>query len=150
MARVAARVTDKRVLKLIRAFLESGVMEGGLVSPVDEGTPQGGPLSPLLSNLVLDDLDKELTRRGHRFCRYAVGCSHVSGLLTRRLWPLALMKSADRIPNHLNAHEALGPRGFLRSPVRPVCHHVSPPLHSPLTSVMQPAERDLGYMAGAT
>src|SRR6516164_3067794 len=65
MARVAARVTDKRVLKLIRAFLKAGVMEDGLVSPVDEGTPQGGPLSPLLSNLVLDDLDKELTRRGH-------------------------------------------------------------------------------------
>jgi hypothetical protein len=68
-------VTDKRVLKLIRAFLKSGVMEGGLVSPVDEGTPQGGPLSPLLSNLVLDDLDKELTRRGHRFCRYADDCN---------------------------------------------------------------------------
>ena len=74
MARVAARVTDKRALKLIRAFLKSGVMEDGLVSPVDEGTPQGGPLSPLLSNLVLDDLDKELTRRGHRFCRYADDC----------------------------------------------------------------------------
>ena len=64
MARVAARLTDKRVLKLIRAFLNAGVMEDGLVRPVDEGTPQGGPLSPLLSNLVLDDLDKELTRRG--------------------------------------------------------------------------------------
>jgi len=74
MARVAARVTDKRVLKLIRAFLKAGVMEDGLVGPVDEGTPQGGPLSPLLSNLVLDDLDKELTRRGHRFCRYADDC----------------------------------------------------------------------------
>ena len=69
MARIAARVTDKRVLKLIRAFLKSRVMEDGLVSPVDEGTPQGGPLSPLLSNLVLDELDRELTRRGHRFCR---------------------------------------------------------------------------------
>ncbi len=75
MARVAARVTDKRVLRLVRAFLKSGVMEDGLVSPVDEGTPQGGPLSPLLSNLVLDDLDKELTRRGHRFCRYADDCN---------------------------------------------------------------------------
>src|ERR1700746_2250087 len=75
MARVAARVTDKRVLKLIRAFLKAGVMEDRLVSPVDEGTPQGGPLSPLLSNLVLDDLDKELTRRGHRFCRYADDCN---------------------------------------------------------------------------
>src|ERR1022692_3587817 len=75
MARVAARVPDKRVLKLIRAFLNAGVMEGGLVSPVDEGTPQGGPLSPLLSNLVLDDLDRELERRGHRFVRYADDCN---------------------------------------------------------------------------
>ena len=75
MARVAARVSDKRVLKLIRAFLNVGVMEDGLVRPVDEGTPQGGPLSPILSNLVLDDLDKELARRGHRFCRYADDCN---------------------------------------------------------------------------
>src|ERR1700731_65242 len=71
LATVAERVADKRMLKLIRAFLEAGVMEDGLVSPVDEGTPQGGPLSPLLSNLVLDELDRELERRGHRFVRYA-------------------------------------------------------------------------------
>jgi RNA-directed DNA polymerase len=75
MAAVAARVADKRMLKLIRAFLEAGVMENGLVSPVDEGTPQGGPLSPLLSNLVLDELDRELERRGHHFVRYADDCN---------------------------------------------------------------------------
>ena len=75
MARVAARVADKRVLRLIRAYLKAGVMEDGLVNPVDEGTPQGGPLSPLLSNLVLDELDQELARRGHRFVRYADDCN---------------------------------------------------------------------------
>jgi RNA-directed DNA polymerase len=75
MAAVAKRVADQRMLKLIRAFLEAGVMEDGLVSPVDEGTPQGGPLSPLLSNLVLDELDRELERRGHRFARYADDCN---------------------------------------------------------------------------
>ena len=75
MAAVAERVADKRMLKLIRAFLEAGVMEDGLVSPVDEGTPQGGPLSPLLSNLVRDELDRELERRGHRFVRYADDCN---------------------------------------------------------------------------
>jgi RNA-directed DNA polymerase len=75
MARVAAQVSDKRVRKLVRAFLRAGVMEGGLVGPVDEGTPQGGPLSPLLNNLVLDELDEELERRGHRFCRYADDCN---------------------------------------------------------------------------
>jgi hypothetical protein len=75
MSRVPARVTDKRVLKLIRAFLNAGVLEDGLIRPVDEGTPQGGPLSPFLSNIVLDDLDKELARRGHRFCRYADDCN---------------------------------------------------------------------------
>ena len=71
MAAIAQRVKDKRVLKLIRAFLSAGVMENGLVGATDEGTPQGGPLSPLLSNLVLDELDRELEKRGHRFARYA-------------------------------------------------------------------------------
>jgi RNA-directed DNA polymerase len=75
MARLAARITDKRVLKLIRAFLHAGVLENGLLRPTDRGTPQGGPLSPLLSNVVLDELDGELTRRGHRFCRYADDCN---------------------------------------------------------------------------
>jgi RNA-directed DNA polymerase len=75
MHRVAQRVADRRVLKLIRAFLTAGVLEGGLTNPTEEGTPQGGPLSPLLSNLVLDELDRELEGRGLRFVRYADDCN---------------------------------------------------------------------------
>lgn len=71
MASLAGRISDRRLLKLVRGFLTAGVLIGGLVSPTTEGTPQGGPLSPLLSNIVLDELDKELERRGHRFVRYA-------------------------------------------------------------------------------
>jgi group II intron reverse transcriptase/maturase len=75
MARVARVVKDKRVLKLIRAYLNSGVMVNGVVLDTEEGTPQGGPLSPLLSNIMLDDLDKELEKRGHKFVRYADDCN---------------------------------------------------------------------------
>ena len=71
MARVVRKVKDERVLKLIRRYLEAGLMEGGVTSMRTEGTPQGGPLSPLLSNILLDDLDRELERRGLSFCRYA-------------------------------------------------------------------------------
>lgn len=99
MGQIAKRVRDKRLLKLIRAFLNAGVMENGLVSPSVEGTPQGGPLSPLLSNVVLDELDRELERRGHRFVRYADDCNiyvrseragqrvmeSIKGFITRRL-----------------------------------------------------------------
>jgi group II intron reverse transcriptase/maturase len=75
MARVARVVKDKRVLKLIRAYLESGVMVNGVVMETEEGTPQGGPLSPLLSNIMLTDLDRELEKRGHKFVRYADDCN---------------------------------------------------------------------------
>ena len=75
MARVGRRVKDRRMLRLIRRYLQSGIMQGGLVVPREEGTPQGGPLSPLLSNILLDDLDKELEKRGHNFCRYADDCN---------------------------------------------------------------------------
>jgi RNA-directed DNA polymerase len=75
MARLARRVDDKRLLKIIRRFLEAGLMQDGVCTQRHEGTPQGGPLSPLLSNLLLDDLDRELERRGHKFCRYADDCN---------------------------------------------------------------------------
>lgn len=75
MSRVARKVKDKRALLLIRRYLQAGVLEGGLVSQRVEGTPQGGPLSPLLSNILLDEFDKELERRGHAFCRYADDCN---------------------------------------------------------------------------
>ena len=75
MARVARVVKDKRVLKLIRAYLNSGVMVNGVVMDTEEGTPQGGPLSPLLSNVMLNDLDRELEERGHKFVRYADDCN---------------------------------------------------------------------------
>ncbi len=75
MARVVRKVKDERVLELIRRYLEAGLMEGGVVSARTEGTPQGGPLSPLLSNILLTDLDRELEKRGHRFCRYADDCN---------------------------------------------------------------------------
>jgi len=75
MARLERKIKDERVLKLIRRYLESGIMRQGLVEPRTEGTPQGGPLSPVLSNILLDELDKELQRRGHAFCRYADDCN---------------------------------------------------------------------------
>ena len=75
MSRLARRIEDKRILRLVRRYLQAGMMAGGIVSPRSEGTPQGGPLSPLLSNVLLDELDKELERRGHRFVRYADDCN---------------------------------------------------------------------------
>jgi len=75
MARLARRVADKRLLRIVRRFLEAGLMQDGVCVQRHEGTPQGGPLSPLLANLLLDDLDKELERRGHKFCRYADDCN---------------------------------------------------------------------------
>src|SRR5215467_1558621 len=99
MSRLARRIKDKRVLRLIRRYLQAGMMEGGLETQRREGTPQGGPLSPLLSNILLDELDKELERRGHKFCRYADDCNvyvrsrsagervkeSITGFLERRL-----------------------------------------------------------------
>ena len=75
MGRLAQRITDKRILKLVRRYLQAGIMVSGVVIERHEGTPQGGPLSPLLSNIVLDEMDRELARRGHKFCRYADDCN---------------------------------------------------------------------------
>ena len=75
MTRVTRQIKDKRILRLIRSYLEAGLFEGGLVTARKAGTPQGGPLSPLLSNILLTDLDNELERRGHKFCRYVDDCN---------------------------------------------------------------------------
>jgi group II intron reverse transcriptase/maturase len=75
MARMKQRISDKRVLRLVNTYLKAGVMVNGVVMETEEGTPQGGPLSPLLSNIVLDELDRELEKRGHRFVRYADDCN---------------------------------------------------------------------------
>lgn len=75
MSRLARRIGDKRLLRIIRRFLEAGMLQNGVCALRHEGTPQGGPLSPLLANLLLDDLDRELERRGHKFCRYADDCN---------------------------------------------------------------------------
>lgn len=75
MARMKQRISDKRVLRLVNGYLKAGVMVNGVVMETEEGTPQGGPLSPLLSNIVLDELDRELEKRGHRFVRYADDCN---------------------------------------------------------------------------
>ena len=75
MSRVAKVVEDKAILKLIRRYLNARIMENGLVKPRSEGVPQGGPLSPLLSNIMLTELDRELEKRGHKFCRYADDCN---------------------------------------------------------------------------
>ena len=119
MGRIARRVADKRCLKLIRAFLNAGVMENGLVSPTDEGTPQGGPLSPLLSNIVLDDLDKELERRGHRFVRYAddcniyVGSERAGQRVMESISSFLVKKLKLRVNGEKSAVAKVGKRSFL-------------------------------------
>jgi len=140
MKSVSMRIADPRMLRLLGAFLQAGVMENGLVSSVDEGTPQGGPLSPLLSNLVLDELDRELERRGHRFVRYADDCNiyvrsrgagrrvmhSITAFLTRRLklkvnaTKSAVARPAERkflgfsFSNDQQAKRRIAPKALLR------------------------------------
>ena len=108
MYKLSRDINDKRVLKLIRRYLQSGIMINGVVVTNEEGTPQGGPLSPLLSNIMLDELDKELEKRGHRFCRYADDCniyvkSKRDGVLNVKLFDgsfLTLFNAKDASSHH--------------------------------------------------
>ena len=113
MGLIAKRVADKRILKLIRGFLTAGVLGGGLVSPTEEGTPQGGPLSPLLSNLMLDVLDKELEKRGHCFVRYADDCNIYvrSQRAGERVMadPRSGRPGGDQKPGNLPPHDSIQP-----------------------------------------
>jgi RNA-directed DNA polymerase len=113
MSRVARKVSDKRVLRLICSYLRAGPMNGGIVSPSDKGTPQGGPLSPLLSNLLLDDLNKELERLGRALCRYADACN--SYVRTKRSGERVLM-SVTRFP--LRYFDDLGLVSLRRESIR--------------------------------
>lgn len=138
MARIAKRIDDKRVLRIIRRFLEAGIMSFGVTVSREEGTPQGGPLSPLLSNILLDDLDKELTRRNHSFCRYADDCNtYVSSLAAAN----RCLKSITRwIETHLklkvnttkSAADKCGKRKFLGHVINKNMIFVSKPSFSRL------------------
>ena len=110
-------MADKRLLRLIRGFLTAGVLEGGLVGPVTEGTPQGGPLSPLLSNLMLDVLDKELEKRGHRFVRYADDCNIYvrSRRAGERVTASVTLFLARRLKLMVNADESAADRPSARA-----------------------------------
>lgn len=117
MARVAARVSDRRVLRLIRGYLTAGVLHDGLFEKSREGTPQGGPLSPLLSNLVLDELDRELERRGHRFVRYADDCNIYvrSEKAGRRVMESLTRFIERRLKLQINAEKSAVARSWHRS-----------------------------------
>src|SRR6266567_4632724 len=117
MAAVAARVSDRRVLRLIRGYLTAGVLDGGLFEESREGTPQGGPLSPLLSNLVLDELDRELERRGHRFVRYADDCNIYvrSEKAGRRVMESLTLFIEGRLKLQINAEKSAVARPWHRS-----------------------------------
>ena len=117
MARVAARIQDRRVLRLIRSYLTAGVLNSGLFEASKEGTPQGGPLSPLLSNLVLDELDGELERRGHRFVRYADDCNIYvrSEKAGRRVMTSLTRFIEGRLKLQINAQKSAVARPWQRS-----------------------------------
>lgn len=115
MARIARRIKDKRILRIIRRFLQAGIMTNGVCIIKEEGTPQGGPLSPFLANILLDDLDKELEKRGHKFCRYADDCNiYVNSVKAgERVMPTIALFLEKRLKLRVNMKKsAVGPSKY--------------------------------------
>jgi RNA-directed DNA polymerase len=140
MARVAHKVKDKQVLRLIRRYLQAGLMMGGVVTARNEGTPQGGPLSPTLSNILLDDLDKELERRGHSFCRYADDCNIyvTSRRAGERVMASVTQFLTERLRLTVNAAKSAVDRPWKRSFLGySMTHHLKPRLKVAAKSVVR-------------
>jgi RNA-directed DNA polymerase len=152
MGKLAQKIDDARVLKLIRRYLEAGMMEEGLVSPRTEGTPQGGPLSPLLSNIVLTQLDRELERRGHAFCRYADDCNvYVSSQRAGERVLASLTRFiSERLKLQVNAAKSAVDEPWRRKFLGySITWHVKPQLRIARPSLSRIAERVRERLRGA-
>ena len=138
MSRIGRKVKEKRVLTLVRRYLQCGIMENGIVKTSQEGTPQGGPLSPLLSNIILDDLDKELERRGHCFCRYADDCNIYVGSQKsgKRVMKSVTAFLEKRLKLKVNVEKSAVARPWSRTFLgNSMTRHVKPRLKVSLSSV---------------
>ena len=152
MGKLTAKMGDGRVLKLIRRYLEAGMMADGLVQPRTEGTPQGGPLSPLLSNILLTELDRELERRGHTFCRYADDCNVyvASARAGERLRQSLIRFLSERLKLKVNASKSAVARPWQRTFLGySMTWHQKPKLRIAAASVTRLTEKVKALLRGA-